>query len=205
VGGGEVVLSWQSAASAQAAATGKPATSEAYAYRVQVSRATDPGFAKPLDDELLDSTSHVSAKLRYPDGQYVWRVQPVDASGHRLPWSSTGTFTRDGTAPTFTVGTAGTLPAAGPVQVLFSEPVTGVGARTVSMSGVLATGRSARTVGRALIAPGRPLLPGAGHTLIVTAGIRGRRRQRRRRPGAAADPSTRSGTTGRRRWSLGGT
>ena len=176
VGGSEVVLSWQAASTALAAATGRPATSEAYAYRVQVTGAGNPGFTAKglLDDATVDSTHHVSTEVRYPDGQYLWRVQAVDASGHRLPWSATGTFSRDGSAPTFTVGSAGRLAPTGAVAVVFSEPVTGISARTVRMSGVLATVSASADGRRALLAPGRPLLPGAAHTVSLEPGLRDR-------------------------------
>ena len=176
VGGSEVVLSWQSASAALAAATGAPATSEARAYRVQVAAAANPGFAKDrlVEDVVLDSTHHVSATVRYPDGEYLWRVQPLDASGHRLPWSPVRRFVRDTTAPTFRVASADRLAPRGPVRVAFSEPVTGIDARSTSMSGVLASigvAADRRTVD---LRPGRVLVPGAGHTVTVTAGVRDR-------------------------------
>lgn len=176
VAGDEVVLSWGGLSSALAAATGTPATSEAYAYRVQVTRPDNPDFAPDglVEQALVDTTHHVSAKVRYPDGPYLWRVQPVDASGHGLPWSAVQSFTRDGTAPTWSVVSAGRLAAGAAVTVRFSEPVVGVDARSVSLVGVPAAvtvagdGRSARLV------PQRPLVPGAALAVAVTAAVRDR-------------------------------
>ena len=74
----------------------------------------------------------------------------------------------------FTVGTGGTLAPTGAVAVVFSEPVTGISGRTVRLSGALATVSVSADGRRALLAPGRPLLPGASHTVTVEAGLRDR-------------------------------
>ena len=175
VGGGEVVLSWQEASAALAAATGVPATSEAQAYRVQVTRASSPDFSGQLvEDVVVDSTSHVSATLRYPDGKYLWRVQAIDASGHRLPWSAVRRFVRDGTPPTFRVVSADRLAPRGVVRLAFSEPVSGVDARSTTISGVLASVRASADRRSADLSPGRVLVPGAGHTVTVTGAVRDR-------------------------------
>lgn len=176
VGGPEVVLSWSAASSALAAATGAAPTSEAYAYRVQVARAEDPDFtsADLVEDELVDSTHFVSAEHRYADGAYLWRVQPVDASGHRLPWSTVQRFTRDSTAPTFSVVASTRLAPRGAVTVRFSEPVLGVDARSVTLSGVPARLARAADGRSAVLAPQRPLVPGATHVVGVSGGVRDR-------------------------------
>lgn len=176
VPGSEVVLSWQPSSVALSAAVGGPATSEAYAYRVQVTTPKNPGFGKDglVEELVLDSTTHAVAGKDYPDGTYLWRVQALDASGNRLPWSAARSFSRDSTPPTFTVVSATALPAVGPVVVRFSEPVTGVDARSVRLSSALASvtpttdGRSAR------LAPGRALVPGTGHVVTVTSAVRDR-------------------------------
>ena len=175
VGGPDVVLTWQPFSAALSAAVGGPATSEAYAYRVQVTTQEDEGFAADgLDEAVVDGTSHVVAGEEYPDGTYLWRVQPIDASGHALPWSTPRSFSRDSTPPTFAVTSAAALPSAGPVVVRFSEPVTGVNARSTSLSGVLATVRLSADGRSALLAPGRALLAGAGHVVTVTSEVRDR-------------------------------
>ncbi len=173
VGGSEVVLSWQAASSALSAATGAPATSEAAAYRVQVTRPTNPDFqtAGLVEDVIVDSTSHASAVKRYAEGPHLWRVQPIDASGHRLPWSATRTFTRDSTAPTFTVAPA-SLPARGSFTLRFSEPVTGAGAASVVLSGRTAKVTPSADRRSATVTPGTALLPGASHTITVGAQVR---------------------------------
>jgi hypothetical protein len=176
VPGGEVVLAWSGLSLALSTATGARATSEAYAYRVQVSRPANPDFlpAGLVEEAVVDTTHHVSTKLRYPDGEYLWRVQPVDASGHRLPWSTVHRFTRDGTAPTSTVLSAARLAPRSAVTVRFSEPVVGADARTVTLSGVpvrLAAAADGRSVA---LVPLRPLVPGASHVVRVTAAVRDR-------------------------------
>ena len=173
VGGAEVVLSWQGFSAALSAATGAPATSEAYAYRVQVARTDNPDFAKAglVEDVVVDSTHHVSTDTRYAEGAHLWRVQPVDASGHRLPWSATRTFTRDSIAPTFRLVPT-LLPARGSFQVRFSEPVVGVGPTSVVLSTVPSRVTASADRRRAVVAPGRPLLPGASHTVTVGQQVR---------------------------------
>ena len=176
VGGSEVVLSWQPFSTSLSAATGAPATSEAHAYRVQVSPASSPGFGEDslVADAVVDGTHHVSADKRYRDGDYLWRVQAIDASGHRQPWSPVRRFTRDSTPPTFIVGSAGKLPARGPIILSFSEPVLGIDARSTSVRGVLASVAVAPDRRTARLSPGRPLLPGASHTVTVTSQVRDR-------------------------------
>ena len=176
VGGGEVVLSWSGLSSALAAATKAPATSEAYAYRVQVTRPDNPDFltAGLVEEALVDATHHVSTKLRYPDGTYLWRVQPVDGGGHKLPWTAPQTFTRDGTAPTWSVVSAGRLAPGAPVTVRFSEPVLGADARSVSLPGLPAVLAVARDGRSAILTARRPLLPGATLGVAVSAAVRDR-------------------------------
>ena len=173
VGGQEVVLSWQAASSALSAATGAPATSEAHAYRVQVARPDNPDFQKAglVEDVIVDSTHHVSADKRYAEVRHLWRVQPIDASGHRLPWSAIRSFTPDSTAPIFTVSPA-QLPARGSFTVRFSEPVANLGSASLALTGVPITVRASTDRRSAVVTPSRPLLPGAGHALAVGSQVR---------------------------------
>lgn len=174
--GPEVVLSWQPFSAALAAAVGGPATSEAYAYRLQVTTPRNPDFGREglVEDTVVDSTSHALAGEPYPDGTYLWRVQPVDASGHRLPWSPVRTVTRDRTAPSFAVVSATRLSSTAPVTVRFSEPVTGVNARSTTLSGVLASIGLSADARSASLAPGRPLIAGATHVVRVSSEVRDR-------------------------------
>lgn len=169
----DVVLSWQSASGASAAANGGPASSEAYAYHLQVARPADPDFVGTLvDDVTVDSTSYVSAKAALTDGSYLWRVQTVDASGHRLPWSVTRTFTRDTTAPTFSATPTVKLAIRGSVRVGFSEPVTGVDASSVRLVGVAST-QVLSADGRVVtLTPTSQLVPGSALRVAVTAAVR---------------------------------
>ena len=173
VGGSEVVLSWQSASSALSAATGAPATSEAHAYRVQVARSDNPDFQKAalVEDVIVDSTHHVSVDKRYAEVPHLWRVQAIDASGHRLPWSATRSFRPDSTAPTFLTSPA-QLNARGSFTVRFSEPVTGLGSGSVVLSGVPATVTASADRRSAVVTPSRSLLPGASHALAVGPQVR---------------------------------
>lgn len=174
----EVLLRWDDFAATLASRAGK-ATSEAHAYRVQVTRADNPDFQAPLVDEAtVDATSHVSPTRRYGDGEFLWRVQAIDASGHKLPWSAPRRFTRDATRPQVTrVSPAASVDAAGSVSVRFSEPVTGVSGQSV----VLKAGGRALPVrvtqpesGLVVLDPAAPLLPGASYVLSVSDAVRDR-------------------------------
>ena len=154
------------------------AASEAAAYRVQVTRAGDTSFANPVEDVVTDHTTHASRDKAYGEGSFLWRVQAVDASGHKLRWSAPGSFTRDHTAPV--VASTSRLTTIAPQASLtakLSEPVTGVSAATayllptaagaspvparVSLSGTTVT-----------VDPTAPLPVGGTYTLVLTGGIR---------------------------------
>ena len=172
-GGGEQVLTWRPFSQALATATGRAATSEAYAYRVQVSTSANPDFlaAGLVEDVTVDATHHVSATKTYGNGELLWRVQAVDASGHRLPWSLIRSFTRDAVAPTFTV-TPAKLSITGPVRVSFSEPVSGISSGSVSLTGVPASLLVAADRRSATLTPTSRLVPGARVTTVVTAAVK---------------------------------
>lgn len=169
--GAEVVLSWQSHADAMRAA-GVPASSEAYAYRVQVTTASDPDFVGALIDEAeVDATHHVSPSKTYPDGELIWRVQAIDASGHKLPWSAARTFVHDATAPTFTVTPAMNLAINGAVKVIFSEPVKGIDGSSITMAGTTATVAAGADGTSATITPSKNLMPGMTHQVAVSGAV----------------------------------
>jgi len=174
IGGREVALSWQSAASALSAATGSPATSEAYAYHVQVSTPANPDFHATglMDDATVDSLHHVSSTKTYPSGTYLWRVQAVDASGHKQPWSTVRGFTLDSVAPTFTATPATNLAVNGSIKVVFSEPVRGITSTSIGLRSTPVTvtpGTDGRTV---TLVPTSRLVPGATYTVQVAATVR---------------------------------
>jgi hypothetical protein len=169
--GAEVVLSWQSHADAMRAA-GVPASSEAYAYRVQVTTASDPDFVGALIDEAeVDATHHVSPSKVYPDGELIWRVQAIDASGHKLPWSAPRTFVHDSTAPTFTVTPAMNLAINGAVKVTFSEPVKGISGSSVTMAGTTASVVASADGISATVTPDKNLMPGATYPVSVSGAV----------------------------------
>ena len=169
--GGEVLLSWQAHSDALRAA-GAPVTSEAYAYRVQVTTDADPDFVGALVDEAeVDATHHVSPTKTYPEGTLLWRVQAVDASGHRLPWSAVRSFRHDASAPTFTVTPNGNLAVGGSVTVTFSEPVRGVSGSSVTLAGAAATVTTAPDGRRVTVTPRSRLTPGATHAVSVSGDV----------------------------------
>ncbi|MCW2777999.1 MAG: sdrD 1, partial [Frankiales bacterium] len=121
-------------------------------------------------DPARDEVTYTSATTSYPTGSYVWRVQALDASGHKLPWSKVGSFVRDVTPPTATV--TGTKAADGRVVVRFSEPVTGVSPSTVRLSPATASTLAVSADGRsATVSPARTWVPGQTYVLSLGAGI----------------------------------
>jgi hypothetical protein len=170
----DVRLAWTDHAAELASATGAPATSGAFAYHVQVAKADNPDFhAEQLVDEAtVDATSYVSPDKRYDDGEYVWRVQAIDASNHRLPWSEARTFFRDRTPPTvLRISPQGWTHADGEIRMRFSEPVIGVSAETVTLSGAPATVTQLEPT-LVSIRLDTVLRPGAGHRLRVSSDVR---------------------------------
>jgi len=174
LGAGEVVLTWQSASAGLSAAIKGPATSEAYAYNVQVATPGNPDFLKAglVDEAIVDSTHHVSATKDYGNGAFLWRVQAIDASGHKQPWSSTRTFTRDSIAPTFTVTPAQDIAVTGAFRITFSEPVLGISPTSVTVAGIKTTLTAAPDRRIATLTPAARLLPGALSRVTVTAAVK---------------------------------
>jgi hypothetical protein len=162
---GPLKFSWGSYANALAAASGTFATSDAYAYRVQVAKADHPSFDQTVDDVLVDSTTYYPTK-NYGDGSYVWRVQAVNASAHKLPWSYSKSFTRDTTPPKVISVSPTSVAVNGKVKVVFSEPVTGLGAGALTLSPAAATTVSNVTSTSAL------LRPGARYTVRVSSAVK---------------------------------
>ncbi|MGN6754020.1 MAG: hypothetical protein ACTHJJ_15865, partial [Intrasporangium sp.] len=66
-------------------------------YRVQVS--TSPSFATFVDNQLVDQTTYTAWDKTYPEGNYYWRVQGVDASNNGLAWSEIRSFVKQSPAP----------------------------------------------------------------------------------------------------------
>lgn len=168
-------LSWNSYASALQARTGSAASSEAAAYRVQVAKASDPSFTTPIEDVKVDGLSYISKTTRLGDGSFLWRVQAVDASGHKLPWSTSSAFTRDFTGPmpvTTTAPVANVDPSA-KLSVTFSEPVVGTSPSTVALtrSGVVVPSTVSSVGSTVFVKPTQPLLPGATYVLATTTGL----------------------------------
>ena len=75
----------------------------------------------PGTDDVL---SYVSKAKAYPDANVHWRVQALDPSGNRLPWSAPQTI--DATPPTFVVSPMEDAAVDGFLTVTWSEPVDGV-------------------------------------------------------------------------------
>ena len=143
-----------SAPSGQTAVQSCTSTATAYAAR--------PG---------TDVVSYATEKKVYGDGNFLWRVQAVDASGHKLPWSAAGAFVRDTTPPTAMAAPLANVSVKPLLKVTFSEPVTGVSSATLTLPGV-----ASRVVvlddRHVTLTPVNPLMPGRSYQLTLLAGIK---------------------------------
>jgi len=111
------------------------------------------------------------------DGTWYWRVKALDSASNILSTSSTRMFVQDATVPTVTLTTATTnVPLLGPLNLTFSEAVTGVSASSLALT-LTSTGApvgatvSKPTASSATVTPLAALVPGELYTLTATAGI----------------------------------
>jgi hypothetical protein len=147
-------------------------------YHLQV--AKDRQFDSIVwDVATIDMTRYTSPTKVLRDGQYFWRVQPIDQSGNGLTWSATRSFTKDGAAPVFRVTDKNGTAANGHVHVSVSEsdlvgkvsqstlhvvPVTG--------SAAAVAGSWAKTSDRTwTFTPSSPLVVGQSYGLVVVGGL----------------------------------
>jgi hypothetical protein len=169
---GEFRFTWNSYAAALAAATGQAATSDAFAYHVQVASADHPSYDQLVDEQLVDQTFYAPQKA-YADGEYVWRVQPVDGAGNKLPWSTSQSFTRDATPPkAVSVAPSSNVGVTQAVKVTFSEPVTGVTASSLGLSPAVSHTVSVTSPTTATITPTAAMVPGATYRVVLGSAIK---------------------------------
>jgi hypothetical protein len=176
-------LTWQSLGKALEVKTGltvkadqgRVGWSDAAAYRVQVTKASDAAFATPLEDVTVDGTSFVSRTTRLGDGDFLWRVQAVDASGHKLPWSAPAALRRDFTGPvpvTASTTVTNVNPSAR-LSIAFSENVVGASTGTVALvkSGAVVPATVTSSGKVVYLQPTSPLLPGATYAFVTGPGL----------------------------------
>ena len=173
---GDVTLSWQSYAAALAAASGQAESQDAFAYRVQIASASHPAYDATVLDTKVDQT-YLTPPDGLGDGDFVWRVQPVDTSGHRLPWSLSQAFTRDNTAPkVLSVSPSSRIGTKQSVKVTFSEVVTGLATGKVTAVTSDGTAPTSLTVGgdgrTATLVPTSTYVPGAVYTIHVDPAVK---------------------------------
>jgi hypothetical protein len=168
---GEFTFQWQSYAAALAAASGQAETQDAFAYHVQVAASDHPSFDVTVDDQYVDQTFY-TPQVVYPDGAYLWRVQPIDSANHALPWSATQAFTRDATPPkAISVTPSSNVGVTQAVKVTFSEPVSGVNATSLGLSPAVAHTVTSVTPTSAVITPTAAMIPGATYRVVLTSAI----------------------------------
>jgi hypothetical protein len=83
-------------------------------YQLQV--ASDPSFAKPIDDVTTDATAYTSNSTYPADTALYWRVRATDWRGQGLNWSPTESFVRRLPVPA--------LDPLGPTTLLGIPPIT---------------------------------------------------------------------------------
>jgi hypothetical protein len=170
---GEFTLSWQSYAALLTAKTGQVESQDAYAYRVQVASSDHPAYDVVVDDVVVDGTSYASPDKVYPDGSYVWRVQAIDSSGHRLPFSLSQSFTRDATGPrVVSVSPSSKVSVSQALHLVFSEPTTGLSSSSVTLSPATPTTLSVLDSTHATLVPTQPLVPGSTYTVTVASTVK---------------------------------
>jgi len=168
---GEPHFTWQSYAAALTAATGSPATQDAFSYRLQVARDDHPSFDQTVLDTLVDET-YLTPLKNLGDGAFVWRVQPIDSRGNKLPFSLSKKFTRDATAPrVVSVSPSSGVAVNSTLTVTFSEPVTGVSATSLGLSPAVAHTVSVVNAMTYRITPTAVMVPGATYRVVLTSAI----------------------------------
>jgi hypothetical protein len=187
---GRLAFSWTSLATLLAAAEQpsagplNTASQDAKGYHLQVAAADDPSFASSVLDVLTDAPVTDAGRFtspggpsyiptsELPDGSYLWRVQAVDSGGNKLPWSQSKAFSRDTTAPRLvSVTPSSKVSTTGALKLVFSEPVTGVSASSVTVTPGAPMSVTVTSPTTATMTPTSPLRPGATYTLVVGSAV----------------------------------
>ncbi|MBC7680041.1 MAG: Ig-like domain-containing protein, partial [Pseudorhodobacter sp.] len=112
---------------------------------------------------------YVPTSTSFADGTYLWKVQAIDASGHKLPFSAPQTFVKDTVAPRVVLSQATGVAPKGAVTATFSEPITPA-APGISLSP--ATGVTATVSGRRVtLTPTTPYALGALYRLVLSGPV----------------------------------
>jgi len=189
---GRLAFSWTSYAQALAA-NERPsagavttASQDAKGYHLQVATSAHPSFDTTVIDVTTDGpvtdagrfttsggTTFIPTSELLLNGSFVWRVQPVDSAGNKLPWSLSKAFTRDNTAPTLlSVSPSVKVGVTQPLTLKFSEPVTGVSASSISVSPAVGYTVTVLTSTTARLTPSPRWLPGATYTVTPTSVVK---------------------------------
>jgi hypothetical protein len=188
---GLAVFSWEPLQKVLAAAE-KPAgaldtaSQDAATYHLQVARSDTPSFATTVVDQTVDGVVPLSGDFpdtnqptwfnegtQLGDGSYLWRVQAVDATGHKLPWSAPAAFARDATPPSLiTVAPTTNVGAKPTLKLQFSEDVTGVSASSVVLDPAVPATVTVTGPSSATLTPTKALIPGATYTVRVRSAVK---------------------------------
>jgi hypothetical protein len=147
-------------------------------YRIQVAKDND--FDNVVWDEAdIDMTQWTNRNRELADGHYFWRVQGIDQSGHRLPWSATFSFDRDATPPTFRLTddngvavTANLHVAVDDLQLMGTVSQSTLHVVPIVGGGSALSGSWSKTSqNRWTFDPANPLVPGQSYGLQVVGGL----------------------------------
>jgi hypothetical protein len=149
-------------------------------YRLQI--ATDADFSNVvLDVATIDMPQYTPQVADLADGDYYWRVQPVDESGNGLTWSNVRHFTRDATPPVFRLTDGTNLPLVGAkfhLTVSETDLVGSVSNSTVQIVPVVGGGAAlpgswvaGATSGTWIFSTTAKLVPGQFYGIHLNAGI----------------------------------
>jgi hypothetical protein len=157
-------------------ANGGDGAYDAENYELQV--ATDPSFSNVVTDVAdIDLTQYTQADKLMTDGNYYWRVAPIDESGNLLSWSATRQITIDDTVPDLSLSTKSGVAVTGPLTFTSTQDVTGVSSSSVELTAgngsvVKGTVRKTGSSGTAwTFTPTTKLVTGQTYQLKLTAEI----------------------------------
>ncbi len=107
-----------------------------------------------------------------PDGNLIWRVQPVDGSGHKLPWSSAAAFVRDTDNPVVTMAPLTDVSVKPVFTVSFLEPVTGMSSSTLTLFPAVPAIVTVTSSKTATLVPTSPLAAGGSYQLMISSAVK---------------------------------
>jgi hypothetical protein len=157
-------------------ANGGQGSYDARNYELQVSKSST-FTSTVINHNDIDLTQYTDPSGALADGNYFWRVAPIDESGNLLTWSATHDFAVDATGPSVRLTTKSGVGLHGPLKIHFSEPIDGVSASTVRIvargTGHAAAGKITATADprNFTFTPSKPLVTGQTYVLSLSSSL----------------------------------